>query len=110
MESIDLLCELSDAFGVSGFEDEVRERIMNLVSPYVDEMKTDTLGNLFATRRGSGDFTLMLDAHMDEVGFMVKWIDEKGYLRFAPIGGWDERIILVTGWRFSPVPARNATG
>jgi endoglucanase len=35
----------------------------------------------------------MLDAHMDEVGFMVKWIDEKGYLRFAPIGGWDERII-----------------
>jgi endoglucanase len=66
---------------------------MNLVSPYVDEMKTDTLGNLFATRRGSGDFTLMLDAHMDEVGFMVKWIDEKGYLRFAPIGGWDERII-----------------
>jgi endoglucanase len=93
MESIDLLCELSDAFGVSGFEDEVRERIMNLVSPYVDEMKTDTLGNLFATRRGSGDFTLMLDAHMDEVGFMVKWIDEKGYLRFAPIGGWDERII-----------------
>jgi len=93
MELIDLLRELSDAFGVSGFEDEVRERITDLVSPYVDEVKTDTLGNLFATRTGKEDFTLMLDAHMDEVGFMVKWIDEKGYLRFAPLGGWDERII-----------------
>lgn len=93
MESIDLLGELSDAFGVSGFEDEVRERITDLVSPYVDEVKTDTLGNLFATRTGKEEFTLMLDAHMDEVGFMVKWIDEKGYLRFALLGGWDERII-----------------
>ncbi|MEA1870990.1 MAG: M42 family peptidase, partial [Candidatus Bipolaricaulota bacterium] len=80
MESIDLLRELSDAFGVSGFEDEVRDRIEELVAPYVDEARTDALGNLIATRRGSGDFTMMLDAHMDEVGFMVKWIDEKGYL------------------------------
>ncbi len=93
MESIDLLRELSDAFGVSGFEDEVREHIKELVSPYVDEVRTDILGNLIATRRGSGDFTMMLDAHMDEVGFMVKWIDKKGYLFFSPIGGWDPRII-----------------
>jgi len=93
MESIDLLRELSDAFGVSGFEDEARERIAGLVSPYVDAVRTDALGNLIATRHGSGDFTMMLDAHMDEVGFMVKWIDEKGYLFFAPIGGWDPRII-----------------
>jgi len=44
-------------------------------------------------RKGKGNFTVMLDAHMDEVGFMVKWIDEKGYLRFTPIGGWDARIV-----------------
>ena len=93
MESIDLLRQLSDAFGVSGFEDEVREQVTQLVSPYVDEVRTDTLGNLFATRKGKGDFTLMLDAHMDEVGFMLKWIEESGYLRFAPLGGWDPRII-----------------
>jgi len=93
MQSIDLLRQLSDAFGVSGFEDEVRDQITELVSPYVDEVRTDTLGNLFATRKGKGDFTLMLDAHMDEVGFILKWIEDSGYLRFAPLGGWDARII-----------------
>jgi len=93
MEWTDSLQSLSDAFGVSGFEDEVRERIESLVSPYVDSVRTDTLGNLFATRTGKEGFTVLLDAHMDEVGFMVKWIDEKGYLRFSPIGGWDTRIV-----------------
>lgn len=90
---LDALQTLSDAFGVSGFEDEVREEIKKLISPYVDVVRVDTLGNLFATRKGKRNFTVMLDAHMDEVGFMVKWIDEKGYLRFTPIGGWDPRII-----------------
>ena len=93
MQSVEVLRELSDGFGVAGFEDEVREKIAALVSPLVDEVKTDALGNLFAIRRGSGDRTLMLDAHMDEVGFIVQWIDDNGYLRFAPIGGWDERIV-----------------
>ncbi len=93
MERIKALQVLSDAFGVSGFEDEVRDEIKRLISPYVDAVRVDTLGNLFATRNGKGSFTVMLDAHMDEVGFMVKWIDEKGYLRFTPVGGWDPRII-----------------
>ena len=93
MQPIDILRQLSDAFGVSGFEDEVRETITTLVTPYVDEISTDVLGNLIALRRGSGDKTLMLDAHTDEIGFIVKWIDSHGYLRFAPLGGWDPRII-----------------
>ena len=93
MQPVEVLRELSDGFGVAGFEDEVREKIVSLVSPLVDEVKTDALGNLFAIRRGSDERTLMLDAHMDEIGFIVKWIDESGYLRFAPIGGWDERIV-----------------
>lgn len=93
MQPVDVLRELSDGFGVAGFEDEVRETIRDLVSPLVDEVRTDALGNLFAVRRGSDERTLMLDAHTDEIGFIVKWIDEGGYLRFAPIGGWDERIV-----------------
>jgi len=93
MQTIEVLRELSDGIGVAGFEDEVRETIRGLVEPFVDEIRCDALGNLFAIRRGSGERTLMLDAHMDEVGFIVKWIDEAGYLRFAPIGGWDERIV-----------------
>ena len=95
MQTIDLLRQLSNAFGVSGFEDNVRELIRPLVSPFVDEVKTDALGNLFAIRNSSNPDakTLMLDAHTDEIGFIVKWIEKDGFLRFAPIGGWDPRIV-----------------
>jgi endoglucanase len=93
MEWLKSLQTLSDAFGVAGFEDEVRETIEQLISPYVDEIRTDPLGNLIATRKGGTNTTLMLDAHMDEVGFIVKWIEDTGYLRFTPIGGWDTRIL-----------------
>lgn len=93
MESLELLRELSDAFGVAGFEDEVRDLIKGLIEPYVDELYVDTLGNLIASRRGREGPKLMLDAHMDEVGLMVSYIEEDGYLRFATIGGWDERIL-----------------
>ena len=95
MKTIDLLRTLSDKFGVSGFEDEVRETIRSLVAPHVDEIQTDALGNLFAIRTSSNPEakTFMLDAHMDEIGFIVKWIDDNGFLRFAPIGGWDPRIV-----------------
>ncbi|MFC2079658.1 M42 family metallopeptidase [Candidatus Bipolaricaulota bacterium] len=95
MQTIDLLRNLSNAFGVSGFEDEVRELIRSLVVPHVDEVRTDALGNLFAIRRSSDPAakTLLLDAHTDEIGFIVKWIEKDGYLRFAPIGGWDPRIV-----------------
>jgi len=93
MDSVALLRELSDAFGVSGFEDEVRTLITERIRPFVDDIRVDTLGNLIATRRGKDDRVLMLDAHIDEVGFIVKWIDEDGFLRLSPVGGWDERII-----------------
>ncbi len=93
MQPVDLLRELSDAFGVAGFEDEVREVIKTRISPFVDSVTVDALGNLVAMRKGKDERVLMLDAHMDEVGFIVKWVDDKGYVRFAPLGGWDERIV-----------------
>lgn len=93
LDTLSLLNDLSDSFGISGFEDEVRAVLESLVRPLADDVRTDTLGNLIVTRRGSGPFTLMLDAHMDEVGFMVSYIEPSGFLRFAPIGGWDPRII-----------------
>ncbi len=91
--SVQVLEQLSMAFGVSGFEDDVRDVISRLVKPLVDEMRVDPLGNLIVTRKGSSDFTLMLDAHMDEVGLMISHIEEKGFLRFATLGGWDIRIL-----------------
>ncbi|HQM38145.1 MAG: M42 family metallopeptidase [Candidatus Bipolaricaulis anaerobius] len=86
------LQKLSDAFGVAGFEDEVREVLHGMVSPYVESCETDPLGNLTCSR-GSGD-AVMLDAHMDEVGFMVKWIEKDGFLRLTALGGWDDRILM----------------
>lgn len=96
METITLLQDLSNAFGVSGFEDEVREVIRRMIQPYVDEIRTDTLGNLIATRRGDPavrPHKLMFDAHMDEIGLMVSYVEENGFLRFVPLGGWDPRIL-----------------
>jgi endoglucanase len=93
MDSVVLLEKLSNAFGVSGFEEEVREIIEKMVKPTVDEMCIDPLGNLIATRTGRSPRKLMLDAHMDEIGFMVSYIEENGFLRFAPLGGWDVRIL-----------------
>lgn len=91
--SYDLLERLCNLPGVTGFEGPVREAIAEIVAPFVDEVRTDTLGNMIAVRRGSSGFKLMLDAHMDEIGFMVQHVDEKGFISFTPIGGWDARLL-----------------
>lgn len=94
MESKKLLNILSDAIGVSGYEDEAREIILSIVTPLVDEVEVDTLGNLIVRKHGKTDKLLMLDAHMDEIGLMINFIDDNGFLRFAKLGGWDDRILL----------------
>jgi putative aminopeptidase FrvX len=95
MDTPALLTTLSNAFGVSGFEDDVRRVIEALVAPWADDVRTDVLGNLLVTRRGaSAGKTIMLDAHMDEIGFIITHIEPDGFLRFAPIGGWDARLLL----------------
>jgi tetrahedral aminopeptidase len=94
VETRALLSDLTELFGVSGFEDEVRGRLDELVRPHVDDVRVDALGNLIAERAGGGGPRLMLAAHMDEIGFMVRYVEEDGWLRLAPVGGWDERIVL----------------
>lgn len=93
MESVELLKTLTDAIGPSGFEEEVCETLKQVVAPFVDELRVDALGNLIATRRGTGDRTLMLDAHMDEIGFIVSFVEDGGFLRFIQTSGWDARIV-----------------
>ncbi|RLI85970.1 MAG: M42 family peptidase [Archaeoglobales archaeon] len=89
----ELLKRLSDAHGISGYEDEIREIVKSELEDYVDEIRVDKLGNLICVKNG-GEFEVMVCAHMDEIGFMVKHIDEKGFIRFAPIGGWFSQIAL----------------
>ena len=84
-----LLKRLSDAHGVSGFEGEVRDIIRDELKGFVDEFIEDRMGNLIAVRRGSA-FSVMIASHMDEIGLMVQFIDDKGFLSFVTIGGWYE--------------------
>jgi endoglucanase len=89
------LKRLSNACGVTGREDEVRNLMIKLMKPYVDEIVVDKLENVIAIKKGK-KFSpkVMLAAHMDEVGLMVKTISKEGFLRFAKMGGIDDRILL----------------
>ncbi len=94
-----ILKQLSEAMGVSGAEGEVRSAILGLIEPHVDEIKTDTMGNVLACKKGTARgnrLKVMLDAHMDEVGLMVIGYDGKGMLKVAAVGGLDDRILLGT--------------
>lgn len=84
--NFELLSQLIEAFGPSGQEEEIRSVIEEEVTPLVDELRVDPLGSLVAHRPGDGE-TLVLAAHMDEIGVMVSHIDEDGFLRFARVGG-----------------------
>ncbi|HEC35125.1 MAG TPA: M42 family peptidase [Anaerolineae bacterium] len=84
----ELIGKLTETYGPSGFEDRIRAVIREEVEPLADEVRVTPLGSLVAVRRGrGGGQRIMLAAHMDEIGVMVTYVDEKGFLRFAPIGG-----------------------
>jgi putative aminopeptidase FrvX len=86
-----LLRKLCNAIGVSGAEAEVRKIILNELGDHVDDVRVDALGNALLTKRGRGARRLrvMLDAHMDEVGFMLVAGDGEGLFEFETIGGID---------------------
>lgn len=86
------LCELP---GVSGREGAVRQFVQKQLAACADDVRTDALGNLIAFKKGSSDKNLLWAAHMDEVGLMIHFIDERGFLRFVPVGGIDPRTLLV---------------
>lgn len=90
-----LLKKLTEIHGVSGDEKDVRDFILKEIKPFVDDIKIDSLGNLIATKKGKKDYpSIMLSAHMDEVGMMVKAIDDNGFIKFLPVGGMDDRIFV----------------
>jgi putative aminopeptidase FrvX len=95
MKLVEALEKLSNANGVTGREGEVRDLMKKYLKPYVDETREDKLGNLITFKKGNkGAPTIMLAAHMDEVGLMVKNIKKKGFLQFAEVGGIDDRLLL----------------
>ena len=95
------LCNISS---VSGREDAIRNKLRELVAPFCDEVYTDALGNLIAVKKGAltDAKNIMLCAHMDEIGFLVNFIEDNGMLRIAPVGG-----ISFTACAYSQVVSEN---
>lgn len=82
------LKELCLAHSISGRESQIREILENKIKPFADSVRTDALGNLIACKKGrTGEKRIMLCAHMDEIGFVVNFIEDNGLIRVAPIGG-----------------------
>jgi putative aminopeptidase FrvX len=88
-----LLEKLSNAHGISGYEGNIREIIKKEIKSYVDEVKIDAFGNLIAIKKGKSP-SVMLAAHMDEIGLMTKYIDDEGFIRFAKVGGWFDQTLV----------------
>jgi putative aminopeptidase FrvX len=93
---INLLEKLCNAMSVSGDEGEVRRIVLEEVKPYADEVKVDALGSVLVRKNGTGKKPLrvLLDAHMDEVGFMIVADDGEGFFQFEVVGGIDPRHLV----------------
>ena len=110
MELFDLLERLVEPLGPAGREDEVREVISGLLAPHAHRLEVDPLGNLQAWLNPEARPRVMLDAHMDEVGFVVQRVEEGGFLRIAPLGGPDPRVLPGAVVSLQPRPGRRVPG
>lgn len=94
---MDLLEQFATTPGVPGREHRIRQLIHSRIESLVDEVRTDAMGNLIAVRKPRGGKAkgdpkkVMLAAHMDQIGFLVKFVDDKGYVRVNAVGGFDTR-------------------
>ena len=96
------LKKLSESFGPSGFEDPVRKIMNQELSKYTNSIYTDGLGSLISEfKKETDNPKVMITAHMDEVGLLVKYIDDEGYIRFQQLGGWLDSALLGQRWQIS---------
>lgn len=89
--NVDLLKEICETPGAPGFEQRIREVVLREVTPLVDEVRLDNMGNVTAIKKGKEDKKVMIGAHMDEIGFIVTHIDDDGFVRFHTLGGFDPK-------------------
>ncbi len=91
-----LLKKTVETPGAPGFESAIRRQIIKTVKPYVDELETDNLGNIYALKKGIKNpdrKKVAIAAHMDEISFIVSHIDDKGFIKFHPLGGFDPKTL-----------------
>lgn len=89
----ELLRSLTDVSGVPGYEHRIRELVREELDASTDRVRTDAMGNVVGTIDGASDRSLVVAAHMDEIGFMVTEISDGGFLKLDPLGGWDPRVL-----------------
>jgi tetrahedral aminopeptidase len=89
-----LLARICEAPGAPGFEKEIRKLILGEIKDLADDISVDNMGNVVALKKGkSATKKIMAAAHMDEIGFIVTHIDDKGFVRFNPLGGFDPKTL-----------------
>src|SRR5690606_29224724 len=94
-ETLTMLKDLTDAKGIPGNEREPRDVMKSYIALYADEITQDGLGSLIARKSGDANGPkIMITGHLDEIGFMVTRIDEKGFIRFQTVGGWWNQVML----------------
>ncbi len=93
MKDFELLKEISETPGAPGFEKPIRDLVISKVSPLVDQISVDAIGNVVAVKKGLSDKRFMVAAHMDEISFIVTHIDDDGFLRFHTLGGFDPKTL-----------------
>ncbi len=94
--NVQLLKDICEAPGAPGFENPVRQLIIQLIKDHVDEYSIDNMGNVIAIKKGTknpDNKKVMVAAHMDEIGFLVSHIDDKGFIRFQTLGGFDPKTL-----------------
>jgi len=94
--NIELLSQICETPGVSGFENPIRKRVIAEIQTLVDEWRIDNMGNLITLIRGNNNpenKKVMVAAHLDEIGFIITHIDEQGFLRFHTLGGFDPKTL-----------------
>src|SRR5262249_32073763 len=97
--NFELLKKLCDAPGAPGREERIRELVVSVLKPLGDSVTVDVLGNVIGIRHGSrrsegrNPIRLMLSSHMDEISFLVTHIDDQGFIRFTPLGGFDSKTL-----------------
>ena len=92
-ESKKFFKNLVEAHSPSGFEQPAQEIYRNFVKDFADEVKTDVHGNVIALKKGKGKLKIMVVGHADEIGLMINYIDDNGFIRFLPIGGIDTSLL-----------------
>src|SRR5690606_18516767 len=95
LEMIDvaLLKKICETPGAPGFEQRIRKLVLKEVKPLVDEITIDAMGNVITVKKGKNRKKVMVAAHMDEISFVVTHIDEDGFIRFHPLGGFDPKTL-----------------